>query len=63
MSASFGAFSGDIPVPRDWPQNKRLPGAINVEFVDGHGEQVKLDRLWEFYWQVGYQVPARRPGL
>ena len=45
MSASFGAFSGDIPVPRDWPQNKRLPGAINVEFVDGHGEQVKLDRL------------------
>jgi len=50
-------------VPRDWPQNKRLPGAINVEFVDGHGEQVKLDRLWEFYWHVGYQVPARRPGL
>ena len=39
-----------------------LPGAVNVSFFDGHGELVKLDRLWELYWDRLYQ-PAKRPGL
>jgi hypothetical protein len=30
---------------------------------DGHGELVKLDRLWQLYWHKDYQPPARRPGL
>ncbi len=51
------------PVPTDWPADKPLPGAINVSFFDGHGELVKLDRLWQLYWHKDYQPPAKRPGL
>ncbi|MBU6402567.1 MAG: prepilin-type N-terminal cleavage/methylation domain-containing protein [Verrucomicrobia bacterium] len=51
------------PVPTNWPRNKPLPGAINVSFFDGHGELVKLDRLWQLDWHKDYQPPAKRPGL
>jgi len=51
------------PVPRNWPATAPLPGAVNVAFHDGHAELVKLDRLWQFYWHVGYVPPAKRPGL
>ncbi len=51
------------PVPTYWPMNKPLPGAVNVAFFDGHGETLKLDRLWQLYWSVGYQPPPKRPGL
>jgi prepilin-type processing-associated H-X9-DG protein len=27
-----------------------LPGAINMGFVDGHAEKVKLQNLWTYYW-------------
>jgi prepilin-type processing-associated H-X9-DG protein len=40
-----------------------LPGAANVAFFDGHGETVKLDQLWQLYWHVNYNPPARRQGL
>jgi prepilin-type N-terminal cleavage/methylation domain-containing protein/prepilin-type processing-associated H-X9-DG protein len=50
-------------VPTDWPRNRPLPGSVNVAFFDGHGEAVKLDRLWQLYWHVNYQPPAKRPGL
>ena len=50
------------PVPTSWPLDQPLPGAVNVSFLDGHGELVKLDRLWQLYWNVGYQ-PIKRPGL
>jgi prepilin-type N-terminal cleavage/methylation domain-containing protein/prepilin-type processing-associated H-X9-DG protein len=51
------------PVPTYWPPDQALPGAINVAFFDGHGELVKLDRLWQLYWHKDYQPPAKRPGL
>jgi prepilin-type N-terminal cleavage/methylation domain-containing protein/prepilin-type processing-associated H-X9-DG protein len=51
------------PVPTSWPSAKRLPGAINVAFVDGHVELVPLERLWQLYWHNGYAPPVRRPGL
>ena len=51
------------PVPRYWPRNLPLPGAVNVSFFDGHVEQVKLDRLWQLYWHRFWQPPERRPGL
>ncbi len=51
------------PVPTEWPQTQALPGAVNVSFFDGHGELVKLDRLWQLYWHSDYQPPAKRPGL
>ena len=50
------------PIPREWPSGQPLPGAVNVAFFDGHGELVKLDRLWQLYWHVDYQPPAKRPG-
>jgi prepilin-type processing-associated H-X9-DG protein len=51
------------PVPREWPANQPLPGAVNVGFFDGHVEQVPLDRLWQLYWHKDYVAPAKRPGL
>jgi prepilin-type N-terminal cleavage/methylation domain-containing protein len=64
---------GDVAIPRhgsrpaslpsSWPRNKPLPGAVNVALFDGHGETVKLDRLWQLYWHVDYNPPAKRPGL
>jgi len=51
------------PVPRRWPASRRLPGAINVAFFDGHAEQVQSERLWQLYWHRDYVPPAKRPGL
>ncbi|MBM3881945.1 MAG: type II secretion system protein [Verrucomicrobia bacterium] len=39
-----------------------LPGAINIGFVDGHSELVKLERLWSLDWHKDWVPPARRPG-
>jgi prepilin-type N-terminal cleavage/methylation domain-containing protein/prepilin-type processing-associated H-X9-DG protein len=50
-------------VPTEWPQDKPLPGAVNVSFFDGHTELVKLDQLWQLYWHKDYQTPDKRPGL
>jgi prepilin-type processing-associated H-X9-DG protein len=46
-----------------WPPTRRLPGAINVSFFDGHVEMVPLENLWQLYWHKGYVPPAKRPGL
>ena len=27
-----------------------FPGSINMGFVDGHAQSVKLENLWAFYW-------------
>jgi hypothetical protein len=31
-----------------------LPGAINMSFDDGHGELVKLQNLWTYYWHLNW---------
>ena len=49
--------------PLSWPQDQPMPGAINISFFDGHAETVRLESLWQLYWQVGYKPPAKRPGL
>jgi prepilin-type processing-associated H-X9-DG protein len=41
-------------MPAFWPPNRPLPGAVNVAFFDGHGETVKLPRLWQLYWHRDY---------
>lgn len=50
-------------VPTQWPTSQPLPGAVNVTCADGHGEAVKLDRLWQLCWHADYRAPAKRPGL
>ncbi len=56
---------GDRPlnVSQDFPETIPLPGAINVVFVDGHAELVRLNRLWFLDWHQAYVAPAKRPGL
>jgi prepilin-type processing-associated H-X9-DG protein len=42
---------------------RRLPGAINLSFFDGHAERVQVERLWTLHWGADYIVPEKRPGL
>lgn len=44
-----------------WPKGQALPGRVNVAFVDGHVELVKLDALWKLSWHKGYSPPTKRP--
>ena len=39
-----------------------LPGGINISMADGHAELVRLERLWDYYWNRTWRIPARRPG-
>ena len=50
-------------IPRDWPSSMPMPGAVNVSFFDGHVEPIRLDNLWQLYWNATCTPPARRPGL
>ncbi len=38
------------------PYNSGQPllGAINMSFADGHGELVKLQNLWTYYWHLNW---------
>jgi prepilin-type N-terminal cleavage/methylation domain-containing protein/prepilin-type processing-associated H-X9-DG protein len=38
-----------------------LPGMIDMAFVDGHVEKVKLENLWNYYWHLNWIPPAHRP--
>jgi prepilin-type N-terminal cleavage/methylation domain-containing protein/prepilin-type processing-associated H-X9-DG protein len=45
------------------PVTDRMPGSINVSFLDGHVQLTKLEGLWNLNWHQGYVAPAKRPGL
>jgi prepilin-type processing-associated H-X9-DG protein len=47
--------------PKQVSPGQVLPGTINMGFVDGHGEQVKLQNLWTYSWHLGWQIPSVRP--
>jgi prepilin-type N-terminal cleavage/methylation domain-containing protein/prepilin-type processing-associated H-X9-DG protein len=49
--------SRPLLIPDDWPISKKLPGAVNLSFFDGHAQLVPLERLWSFYWHKGYVPP------
>jgi hypothetical protein len=34
---------------------------IVMSYVDGHVQQVKLETLWNYYWNSSYTPPANRP--
>jgi hypothetical protein len=47
--------------PSNVSPGQRLPGTIDMGFVDGHTEQVKLDTLWNYYWHLDWNPPVTRP--
>jgi prepilin-type processing-associated H-X9-DG protein len=51
--------------PQDFPRkmvgNQRLPGFINLSFLDGHAELVPLESLWSFSWHQNWVPPQPRP--
>jgi prepilin-type N-terminal cleavage/methylation domain-containing protein/prepilin-type processing-associated H-X9-DG protein len=47
--------------PRSMLPGAPLPGTINMGFVDGHAEQVKLQNLWTYYWHLNWTPPSIRP--
>jgi prepilin-type N-terminal cleavage/methylation domain-containing protein/prepilin-type processing-associated H-X9-DG protein len=50
-------------VSTNHPASRKLPGAINLGFYDGHAETVKLEGLWQLTWHKDYRVLPKRPGL
>jgi prepilin-type N-terminal cleavage/methylation domain-containing protein/prepilin-type processing-associated H-X9-DG protein len=52
---------GASGAPRNVPPGAPLVGRINIGFADGHVEPVKLENLWNLYWNKGWRVPAQRP--
>jgi prepilin-type N-terminal cleavage/methylation domain-containing protein/prepilin-type processing-associated H-X9-DG protein len=71
QSVPWGMASFTIPrhgsrpsnLSTNYPMSKKLPGAINMAFYDGHVETVRLERLWSLYWHRDYKLPPKRPGL
>ncbi len=57
-----GSAALTAAAPNFNPKN-RLPGAINVGFVDGHASSVRLEDLWQLYWNRAWSIPPKRPGL
>jgi type II secretory pathway pseudopilin PulG len=47
--------------PRNWPAGQKLPGSVDMALADGHAENPPLERLWNYYWYVGWQIPSPRP--
>ena len=47
--------------PRNRAIGSALPGAINMGFVDGHIELVKLQNLWNYDWHRDWQIPSPSP--
>jgi prepilin-type processing-associated H-X9-DG protein len=48
-------------VPTSLSGREKLPGAINMSFVDGHVQAVKLESLWSYNWNSTYAPPLNRP--
>jgi prepilin-type N-terminal cleavage/methylation domain-containing protein/prepilin-type processing-associated H-X9-DG protein len=47
--------------PRNITASASLPGAINIAFIDGHANSVKLRDLWTLDWHDNWVVPASIP--
>ncbi len=66
LSPDFGRITtGRHLIGSGVPTNLRgfapLPGTTGMFLVDGHVERPKMEALWNYYWNDGYQPPAKRP--
>ena len=50
-----------LAAPQNVPAGTVLPGSINIGFVDGHVESVKLQNLWNIYWHLNWVLGPRPP--
>ena len=48
-------------IPTNMSGRDPLPGSIIIAFVDGHVQRVKLESLWDYYWNSTYAPPLKRP--
>jgi prepilin-type N-terminal cleavage/methylation domain-containing protein len=48
-------------VPKNLPKGSKLPGLLNLVFVDNHVESVPLMKLWDLYWHKNYVPPDAPP--
>lgn len=67
-STFFGRFTiarhgGSPPAsaPRNITSSASLRGAIDVAFIDGHANSVKLRDLWTLEWHKNWIIPASIP--
>lgn len=67
-SSEMGRFSvarhgGVMPssAPRNITSPSQLVGAINVAFVDGHANMVKLANMYNLDWHANWTIPATIP--
>jgi prepilin-type N-terminal cleavage/methylation domain-containing protein len=66
LSPDFGRITtGRHSCGSSVPTNLRgfdpLPGKTGMVLVDGHVERPKLEALWTYYWNDGYDPPTKRP--
>jgi len=66
LTPDFGRITiGRHMPPSKVPTNLRgfdpLPGRTTMALIDGHVEQPRLEALWNFYWNDGYEPPTKRP--
>ena len=52
--------SGGSSGPTRFDPKGRLPGAVNVTFIDNHAELVKLEKLWSLTWNSGWEAMGRK---
>ena len=57
--ARHGISPGNVP--KNMVGTERLPGSINISFMDGHAEMTSLENLWNLTWHLNYQPPTNRP--
>jgi prepilin-type N-terminal cleavage/methylation domain-containing protein/prepilin-type processing-associated H-X9-DG protein len=58
---TIGRHSLNSSVPTNLRGYDPLPGKTGMVFVDGHVERPKLESLWSFCWNDGYEPPPKRP--
>jgi prepilin-type N-terminal cleavage/methylation domain-containing protein len=64
----FGRFTiarhgGIAPAsaPRKITSSANLPGAVEIAFLDGHANNVRLKDLWSLEWHKNWVIPASIP--
>ncbi len=65
LTPNFGRITTGRHTGSSVPTNLRgyapLPGKTGMVLVDGHVERPKMESLWDYHWNDGYEPPAKRP--